>query len=165
MQNWRGVEFDFFDLLQLIRYAYENSFIPTNISKAFEKCGLFPVNAKKLLSVCRPRDANNPDNMCDADMLKDMVEAKRGWLRRGECLQPVVLRRGVVQNSHRFLVTRTETLDLMAAEAERVRQKQEEKEKKEKNDIEAFNRIRVQKRNEPARFDGRQCAARSCTER
>ena len=152
MYNLSGVEFDLFELLHLIRQAYENAFIPTTISKAFEKCEIFPVNVKKLLHVCRPRHTNNLDDICNVELLKYTVEAKRERPRRGDCLQSVVLRCGVVQTSNGLPLKRTEALDRMDGKAGRMHRKRGTRKKK-KNDIEAFNRIRVQIRNKGAPFE------------
>lgn len=108
--------FDQFDLLHMIRQAFEKTFTTSVISSAFRKSGMWPVDSTHLLSVPRPAAYNEPNTVLSTDDLKRMMEEKRSAVRNGDCLQPVVSKRGSIDTANGLVVTSEGALRLIEAQ-------------------------------------------------
>lgn len=119
--------FDLFDLLQLMKDAYESSFTRQNICSAFAKSGLWPIDVGPLISVPRPRSADAHSEMVDVDELRALFEAKREAALQDSVLQPVVVRRGYVDTRLGLLLTTEEAMHAARAQEASSRAKYLEK--------------------------------------
>ena len=108
--------FDVFDLLYMIKDAYEKAFTRVNIVSGFKKAGIWPVSGDVILSVPRPRSAETPSAIMSVEELQLLFEAKRAAKEASECLQPVVLKRGYFDTSRGLTLTSTEAMALIQAQ-------------------------------------------------
>ena len=123
--------FEQFDLLHIIRRAYEKSFTTKTIVRAFEKSGIRPVNGDCLWRSSRPRSADNVDVMMTRHGLEVLLEHMSARLRAGACIQPVVLKHGKVNTEQGLVVTGSDARDMVHREEERIGKEKEAQVQKE----------------------------------
>lgn len=145
--------FEFFDLLHMITRAFSSAFVPHNIENAFKSPGLFPVDPSKLLGTPRPKNAAEADIMMSPDQLMTLLEAKRTRLKAGDCLQPVVLKRGHINSENGILVSADESYKLVKEAEEEAQRKKEQEEAEEQLRLEKVESVRVFRRTERHRFE------------
>lgn len=73
------------------REEYEKARTRVNSAITFRKAGVRPVSGDALVSVSRPRCAENQSKMMRVEELQSLVEAKRVAKQSGQCLKSVVL--------------------------------------------------------------------------
>ena len=84
--------FDVFDLLYMIKDAYEKAFTRVNIVSGFKKAGIWPVSGDVILSVPRPHSAETKSEIMSVEKLQMLFEAKRAGKETGQSMQPRVLK-------------------------------------------------------------------------
>ena len=96
-----------------------------------------------LLGTHRPRAADDANTMMSLDELETLLEAKRARVRAGDCLQPVVVRRGNVCTEQGLLVNEEQALAVVLQEEDRIKKRKRRRERrrlKESRRTSAFNR-------------------------
>ena len=140
---------DLFDLMKLMRSAYECAFPRSNIQKAFKKSGIWPLNPAAVLNIPRPISASAPSKIVTVQELSQLLEERRTEKRAGLKLQPVVLKRGSVDTTYGLNLTSQEAFELCASQvrADRARKAREackaaEKEERERQEFEKTRKER-----------------------
>lgn len=146
-------EFDQFDLFHMLHRAYMSTFTICNIRSAFRKAGVYPVNGDLLLGSARPVSAQQADTVLNAEALLTLLEEKRDRIRKGECLQSVVLRRGYLDTSQGLLMSRPDCVKAIETKETEERLKFASKAAQDARDRVKIERERAVKRAERARFE------------
>ena len=92
---------DVFKLCSIIRFALRKSFTRTNIILSFERCGLWPVNCTRVMSVPRPQDVNDVQNLASVDKMHEL------FLKKSHEAQRSILGENDVATRIGFVVTNT----------------------------------------------------------
>lgn len=108
--------FDVFGPLYMIRDTYKEAFTRVNIVSGFKKAGVWPVSGDLLLSVPRPLCAETASEMMSMEELKSLFEAKRVANASGQCLQPVVLKKGYLDTSRALTLTSAEAMAMIQSQ-------------------------------------------------
>ena len=90
--------FDCCDSCNILRDVYEKSFTPSNICAGFERAGLWPINADRLLDSPKP-DGLNGGVMVPVDDMLRLLQQKKLACGSEMNIQPIVLKKGFLDTS------------------------------------------------------------------
>lgn len=105
--------FEQFDLLRLIRRAYQESFHMSTIVRSFRKAEIWPINAVVLLYTQPPRSQTEFSVVMIPSDLFLWMEEKRARVRRGDYLQQLGFCRGYANTPVGVVMTSVEATNLV----------------------------------------------------
>lgn len=153
IQMYDEPDFEQFQLLHMMRVAYEKSFTLTNVVRSFSVSGMFPVCAEKLIGTPRTQSRDLHSIMSGVKEMENLITAKRERLRQGHDIQPVVLRRGFVDTTQGMVLTREEAMKLVEKNEDLYRRKKQAAHAKEAMREQALEGQRLERRLARQKFE------------
>ena len=114
---------DVFDICNVMREAYQETFIPRIIKGSFEKSGVCPFDPSNIIGVLRPLSSEFPSSIASVEEMKCMLNEKREAFRQNAGIQPVFLTRGFVDTAAGCVLTSAPALELLPAKEAAERRK------------------------------------------
>ena len=74
-------KWDSFYFCRMLKYAYDKAFTLSNIVSGFRRAGIVPIDASQLLSVPRPRSADDVSLPMTVEEIEGLFEEKRVKMR------------------------------------------------------------------------------------
>lgn len=120
----RGHIIDLYELCSILRQAFHNAFTRPNIVSSFVRAGVWPIDATKLMSVPRPRDADAQQTLVSIEEMEEMLIASRAAARRSIVGDDVVVtHRGFVETTRGRVLTTDAAITAASKKAEEYRRK------------------------------------------
>lgn len=128
-QEDRAEKIDAFEFCALMRAAYREAFTAKNIKSSFARAGIWPLDPNRLLSVPRPRSADDVGDIVGVIELQAMYQEKRQAERSAlHGSDAKVHACGYLDTSNGLVLTSSQAMDLARKKATAEKAKRHEKE-------------------------------------